>query len=236
MATEPESNTELDPPNQESSLSATPSPMELTSQMGPSSPQRREAFLQNLTRLPFSSTIRTAIMALSLLGATADTEAQPRPPQRIEQTNELSQSTEQELINHLNQILGRDIVSKIINPRYRLSAPLIIEPIELWQRVRDDGLTSYDLDEESPAQRLERKQRDRAQKTALANRLRPFIEEAKTRKLSWANGFDTHLEIPEAPRVEFAEGKFRLFSNLALLGELEKILGQNVVRDTLSTR
>ncbi|MFA7685942.1 MAG: hypothetical protein WCX95_04040, partial [Candidatus Gracilibacteria bacterium] len=126
------------------------------------------------------------------------------------------------LLGELEKILGQNVVRDTLSTRLRFR-PLEVE--DRWQRVRDDGLTSYDLDEESPAQRLEKEQRDRAQKTALANKLKPFIEEAKTRRLSWANRFDTHLEIPEAPRVEFAEGKFSSLSNQDLLDKVIEIIG-----------
>lgn len=179
--------------------------------------------------------VRAGVIALGVLSAPVGAEAQAighkQQATGVEQAD-LSQLNEREIINNLEEILGRDAVEEIMGLRVyiheqRPGFPLPNPP---------EGLAREDVDRESPAEKLEVLQQRRASKIDKAKRAKPFIAEAKKRGLPWSNQFDQYLQIPAEPKVDFIDSELKTYSNYALFEELNKILGGNVVEEIINPR
>ncbi|KKQ70843.1 MAG: hypothetical protein UT33_C0015G0011 [Candidatus Peregrinibacteria bacterium GW2011_GWC2_39_14] len=194
----------------------------------------KETLLARLEAMPLSRSFRIAIVALGVFCGAAVAVAEDKPQRKdgIEQLD-LSGLTENDLINGLGKILGSNTVYYILHP-----VPVALEYSRSVGSWSDDKsiLTDYELDEVSPAQKLANAQKVRDEKIALGNRLKPYLDEAKKRNLRWANRFDNYLEIPEEPRVNFAEGKFATFSNAAMLDGVKGLIGERAVSRRLDMR
>ncbi|MFA6521850.1 MAG: hypothetical protein WCT53_05720, partial [Candidatus Gracilibacteria bacterium] len=148
-----------------------------------------------------------ALATLGLLATTGTASARPPQEIRAEQVD-LSRLTERELIANLKQILGEGTVNFILRPSEDEREDYYSGRTDFLRIMSEERclstLTSNDIDDDSPAQKLARLQSDRARKIDLAGKLKPFLAEAKTRGLSWAFKFDYYLQIPPEPHVNFA--------------------------------
>ena len=195
----------------------------------PAAPVKRVHLGQSRAATHLGDFFRGAALAtLGLLATTGTASARPPQEVRTEQVG-LSRLTDPELISHI--ALGVDAIESLIRAEAdcRLVAERDLEPLGGL-----DGLTRHDLDPESPVQKLAEKQRARAERIALVDRLRPLVEELKSRQHFMASEFDDYIEIPPEPNVESADGEFRLISNLALFGQLKQIIGEEIVKYKLS--
>ncbi|MFA5948542.1 MAG: hypothetical protein WC806_06300 [Candidatus Gracilibacteria bacterium] len=152
-------------------------------------------------------------------------QAEKETAEEVIKPNPLEKLSEQDLVNKLKEILGAKAINERINKQELLS---LLPPTEHIRPIfydRNDGLTRIDLDEESPAQKLAELQKIRTDRIELVKILKPFIDEAKRRNLSWAKKFDDYLQIPPEPKVDFADGNLSKFSNKDLFDKTAEILG-----------
>jgi hypothetical protein len=191
--------------------------------------------LARISALPLNNFVRAAIVSIGLLTSAGIASAKPQQDTKNEQVD-YSNLSEKEIIYQLAQILGETTVRNVLYPERRDSWEYRRGRVLEYEHEREDHLTDKDLDDVSPAEKLASLQKARAAKSTLANKLRPLLEQAVNKQFSWAHSFDEYLEVPDEPRVAFADGKFKTFSNAKLLGEMRTILGPNTVERTLNPR
>lgn len=190
-------------------------------------------------RFPDNHYIRALVFAAVVLGgsfvAVNSADGKPKERTKISQVS-YDHLSEDQLLDEIRGLLGRNVVDPIVSPR-RIS--IVDGSSYLYMPILglEDGYARQvsEYDNVSPADKLAKLKKERAEKIKLIDQLKPYLQAAKKKGYGWSGKFDKYLQIPDEPNVPFSEGRFAKFTNKDLLKQLSDVLGEDVVNSVVSS-
>lgn len=172
--------------------------------------------------------LRAGILATAGLFVAGNAQARP-PEKNVPAVVDPARLGDDALFKEVRKILGDKRMDDELSGIHRELEPRKLIPTA---ELRDDGLMADDFDDVSHVAKLAKLRREYAQQQTLIERLKPFLHEARRRRLPWSN--QIFVFPPDEPRVRYTDGPLSNVSNKGLYDHVTRILGPAKMHALLS--